>query len=100
MERMQEEMRTVPPKQLKVLVSRVLQVSKDFPALSQLDDLLEPQLPVSLMDMNRISLKNSRPNEEFTVMLKHKLRLPIWVSTMLALLMWKNHGCICMVVTS
>ena len=52
--------------------------TQDFPGLSQLKDLLEPRMPAPLTDMSRFDPKNRRSNEIFTVMLKHKLRFPLW----------------------
>ena len=76
--RCKKEIRTAALKCLEVSVSYVFQVNGDTPTLSQLDDLLEPKMSVSLADMNIIDPKNRRPNEEFSVMLKRKLRLFLW----------------------
>ena len=68
-----EQIRSVASKRLKVLLCLVLEYNKDVETLSQLEDLLEPRMSASLIEMTRLDPKNCRPNKEFTVMLKRKL---------------------------
>ena len=76
--RCKEEIRKVASERIKILLNIVLHANNDKATLSQLEDLLEPRMSASLTDMSRLDPKNRRPNEEFTVMLKRKLRLPLW----------------------
>ena len=50
----------------------------DQPALDQLEDLLEPKMSASLLDMGQLNPKHRQKNEDFTTMLKRKLRLELW----------------------
>ena len=75
--RCKEEIRTVASKRIKILVVYALQFKQDFPAMSRLEDLLEPRMSASLTDMSRLDPENRKLNEEFTVMRKRKLGVPL-----------------------
>ena len=75
---MQRKIITTAAKRPKMMVSHVLQAKNDIPTLSQLNNLLEPKMSAALTNMSRIEPKNRRLNEDFSVMLKHKLRLSLW----------------------
>ena len=47
-------------------------------SLKQLEDLLDPKVSYSLVDMCRLDEENRRKNTDINVMLKHKLRLELW----------------------
>ena len=47
-------------------------------------------MSASLTEMSRLDPKNCQPNEEFTVMLKRKLRLPLWPQQQLRCTCEKN----------
>ena len=55
-----------------------LELEDDDAALEQLEDLLEPTMSSALLDMSRLRPCNRRKNEDFTLMLKRKLRLELW----------------------
>ena len=71
-----EQIKSVASKHLKVLICLVIESNKDVATPSQLKDLLEPRMSVSLTEMSSLDPKNRRSGEEFTVMLKRKLPLP------------------------
>ena len=50
----------------------------DKASLDQLEDLLEPKMSASLLDMGRLNPAHRRQNDDFTTMLKRKLRLELW----------------------
>ena len=60
----------------KMKIKHVLRHDKD--CLGQLEDLLDPKMSYSLLDMSRIPQKNRHKDEDFDIMLKPKLRLPLW----------------------
>ena len=76
--KLKEQIKSVASKQLKVLLGLVLESNRDMETLSQLEDLLEPRMSAPLTEMSRLNPNNHRPNKDFTVMLKCKLRLPLW----------------------
>ena len=53
-------------------------LADDQSALNQLDDILCPHMSTSLVDMPRSNPANRRRNEDFSLMIKRKLRLPLW----------------------
>ena len=77
-DRCKEKIRKVASKHIKVLICHALHSNNDISTLSRLDDLLEPRISASLTEISQLDPKNCRPNEEFTVMLKRKLRLLLW----------------------
>ena len=76
--RRKEEISSTASRQLKTMTAQIFLVDNDVQSLSQMEDLLEPRMASSLVDMSRLEPKNRRQNGEFTVMLKRKLRLPLW----------------------
>ena len=52
-----EQIRNVASKCLKILLCLVLESNKDMETLSQLEDLLEPRMSVSLTEMSRLDPK-------------------------------------------
>ena len=61
---------------IKRLIEYELQDDED--SLNQLEDLLDYRMSYSLLDMCRLRISNRRKNEDFTTMLKRKLRLELW----------------------
>ena len=55
----------------------------DMDSLIQLEDLLDPKMSMSLLDMTRLDANNRRKNDDFTTMLKRKLRLELWMEDMI-----------------
>ena len=60
----------------KILVKHELR--DDMDSLIQLEDLLDPKMSSALLDMSRLDINARRKNDNFTVMLKRKLRLELW----------------------
>ena len=65
----------------KLLVKR--EFRDDMDSLIQLEDLLDPKMSMSLLDMSRLNANNRRGNNDFTTMLKRKLRLELWFDDMI-----------------
>jgi hypothetical protein len=53
-------------------------LADDPSSLNQLEDILCPHMSTCLVDMPRSNPANRRRNEDFSLMLKRKLRLPLW----------------------
>jgi hypothetical protein len=60
----------------KIMVEKELE--NDKASLDQLEDILEHKLSYSLVEMSRLQPNSRRKNEDFTIMLKRKLRLKLW----------------------
>lgn len=71
-----ERLRLAAASRIKIILESVLE--DDMPSLIQLEDILEPKTSYSLLDIGRTLIKNRRPNDDFTTMLKRKLRLELW----------------------
>ena len=65
----------------KILVKHELR--DDMDSLIQLEDLLDPKMSSALLDMSRLNVNARRKNDDFTVMLKRKLRLELWFDDMI-----------------
>ena len=76
--RCKEEIRTTASQRLKVMVAQIFLINQDLQSLCLMEDLLEPGMASSLVDMSRLEPKNRRQKDKFRVMLKRKLRLPLW----------------------
>ena len=75
-----DRIRTEAASRSKVLLNHTLR--DDLPSLSQIEDILCPRMSASLLDMSRLQPSGRRHNEDFKVMLKRKLRLPLWPKEM------------------
>ena len=74
-----DRLRTAAADSLKHCVEH--QFRDDKASLGQLEDMLTPRMSAALVDCPRIVPTNRRKNEEWGVMLKRKLRLPLWPSS-------------------
>ena len=50
----------------------------DHTSLGQLEDLLNPCVSQAMVDMSRLKPANRMKSEHFSIMLRRKLRLPLW----------------------
>ena len=71
-----ERIKSTASTRLKSMIYHSLRNDKD--SLDQIEDILERKMSYSLVDMSRLNPKNRRKNEDFSIMLKRKLRLKLW----------------------
>ena len=71
-----ERIRLASSKRTKIMLEH--EWSSDSDALGQMEDLLDPKMAACLLDMSRLCEDHRRRNDDFVIMLKRKLRLPLW----------------------
>lgn len=71
-----ERIRMAAASRTKIILE--FELKDDKASLDQLEDLLEPKMSAALLDMGRLNPTHRRKNEDFTTMLKRKLRLELW----------------------